>query len=859
MSRRWLVTVGATVTLAAAAFTADAATVRLKSRTITPTPDVSLLDEVAAGGTARHVLVQLGSTPSPGEREALATAGLRLVEYVPDHTWIARVTPSAAADPVLRSQVVWAGEILADDKLPVRWDEEGLDPRAMQPDGRVALRVRLHLDADRAQAADALRALDVEVVRGTGVLPGLEVLSPEWRVAEIAELDAVISVREMGGEIVISNDSNRVNTRVDAVNQAPYGLDGVGVRVAVWDNGRIDPNHDDFAGRLTVAEFADTEVHATHVGGTVGGSGVLSESRGGTPNQWRGMAPEVLLYCWYFDGDVPEEIEDGVGEYSFDVETNSWNWGVDEDNCSQYGDYDLWAPELDALVRGSGGRTITITHSAGNERDDGDCPLIDGQYGCIMAPATSKNVITVGATNSDDDTITGFSSYGPVDDGRVKPDVSAPGCERFGDGGVTSTVPGDDYNDLCGTSMATPTVAGVITLLRQLHMGIHGGGARPEPSMMKAILAATGVDLGNPGPDYAFGHGRVDAKAAADAMLEDTQHPLELSDDEVIEITFRVPSTLGALRVALAWDDPAASELAGITLINDLDLVLEAEDGTLFRPWTLDPANPGDDATRGEDHRNNLEQVTVAGPTAGLWTARVTGTNVPEGPQAASLVGLDFKSPPPPSDLQVVSTSEAAIELTWVTPETVDRRGTLLIRSTNPILWPGPAQGTELEVGDPAGLGATVIYVGDDDFSSDPFVDDDVVAGTRYYYAGYTFDDFHNHSFGATATGVAGAEVAVDPVGGAASFALGAARPNPARAATVVPFSVDVSGPVTLSVFDATGRRVRALVHGTLDAGRYEVRWDGTDAAGRAVSPGTYFYALRSGEREASGRIIWMR
>lgn len=832
--------------------------VRLRTRTFVPTTDLSALYAIAEGAGTRHLLVQLATPPTPDERRRLAGDGLRLLAYVPEHTWIASVTPAAASRAEVRERLIWAGPIAPTDKLPVRWTTTGIVPAAIDADGRVALHVRLHRDVDPAHATRALRARGIDVVRATGLHPTLEVRSPRWQIPAIAAVDAVLAIREDAFEIVPSNDSSRGAMDVETVNDPPYGLDGTGIRIGVWDGGRIDPDHDDFAGRLTIVEAAPISEHATHVAGTAAGSGALSGSRGGTPFQWRGMAPGALLYSAHHDDDVPTEMAAAIATHDLDQITNSWNWQVGTGFCDLQGDYDLFAPELDAVVRGAGGHPVTITHSAGNERDDGDCPLIDGAYGCVLAPSTAKNVITVGATNSDDDTSTDFSSYGPVDDGRLKPDLTAPGCQTDGDEAVTSAVPGDDYGVLCGTSMAAPAVAGVVALLRQLHHGLHGAGARPEPSMQKAILTATAIDLGHPGPDFAFGHGRVDAPAAADAMLEDTQVPVELGHGTVEEIPFRVPSTLPGLRMTLAWDDPPAVALAAITLVNDLDLVLEDPDGGHHRPWVLDPAMPSLHAVRGEDHRNNVEHVTVDDPVPGLWRVRVTGTNVPDGPQLASLAGLDLSAPPSPGSFRVVGSSETAIELAWDAPDTHDRRGTLLVRSIDPILWTGPEQGAELIVGDPAG-NATVIHVGDEDHATDPFVDEDVVADTRYYYAAYTFDDWHNHSEPTLVDAVAGVEVAVDVVGAAAPFAVGVARPNPARSGTVVPFSLDVDGAVTLTIYDASGRRVRTLVHATLAAGRYEARWDGTDAAGRPVAAGTVFYTLRAGERRASGRLIWMR
>src|SRR6185295_1088189 len=127
--------------------------------------------------------------------------------------------------------------------------------------------------------------------------------------------------------------------------------------------------------------------------------------------------------------------------------------------------------------------------------------------------------IVVGAINSNDNSMTNFSSWGPVDDGRLRPDVVAPGCQTNGDNTVTSTAFADPnnngvldagettntYTGMCGTSMATPAVAGTLALVIQQWRATMGAGTRPLPHTAKALLAHTATDLGNVGPDFANG------------------------------------------------------------------------------------------------------------------------------------------------------------------------------------------------------------------------------------------------------------------------------------------------------------------------------------------------------------------
>lgn len=831
--------------------------VHLKSRTIAPEPSLTALDAIVDGDAPRHVLIQLHDRVSPAGRSALAAEGITLLQYVPDQTWIARVTPLGAASTATEA-IRWVGVLDATDKMPRRLAEGRPGAWAMTSDGRVELRVRLHAGVDVAAARAAVSAVGAEVVRPMAIFPGLEVVLPAWRLRDLAALDIVQWVSEVPPDPVLDNDGSRAATGAEVVQSGVYGLDGTGVHVGIWDGGPVDSGHPDFAGRLTLLEGGSPSQHGTHVAGTFGGSGAASESEGGDPLQWRGMAPAVSIFSWDFGGDIAGEMEDGIGDEDLDLDTNSWGYGVDGGNCDLYGDYDFLCPEMDALVRGAGGRPASIIFSAGNERDDGDCPLVDGGYGCLNPPKAAKNTIVVGATNSDDDSMTGFSSWGPTDDGRLKPDVTAPGCEDGGEGYIRSTLPGGGYggSGWCGTSMAAPAATGNLALLHQLYRGIHGD-VNPEPSLMKALLVANAQDLGNPGPDYAFGHGRINSRASADELLDASPMTMTVSDGEVLEIPFSVPFGVFQLRVALAWDDPEASSLADPALINDLGLELVAPGGAIVHPWVLDPDDPSADAVRGEDHLNNVEHITVGGPTPGDWIARVTGTNVPEGPQVASLVGLDLAAPGMVAGFEVTGSTGSSISLAWETPSASDFTGTLVVRSDEAPGWSGPVDGTTYLAGQDLGGGSVVVYAG----ALSEVTDTGLAGDEDYFYQAYAFDRLRNHADAAETTGSTGSSVGVEAVDGVvpAVLRIGAPQPNPSPSMTAFDVAVPRAADVDVRIYDASGRQVRTLLHGALAAGTYRVSWDGRSSAGLEVAPGAYFAELRIGAERVTRRIVRVR
>ena len=349
-------------------------------------------------------------------------------------------------------------------------------------------------------------------------------------------------------------------------------------------------------------------------------------------------------------GNVEEVYNESIWTYYSELATNSVGSNIARYGpaslCPLNGDYELTEKLLDEITRGKLGKKFLSVWSAGNERGYGLCGVT---YNTIGIPAGAKNIITIGATNSDDNSMTDFSSWGPVDDGRLKPELVGPGCQVGLDEGINSTYPDTaypytDYAIMCGTSMATPAVSGTIALMLQQMKQFRGSSYMPWPSTVKAILIQTAIDLNNTGPDYTTGFGHVDAKDAIDLIIADNPNRDMIIEDSVSQNTydyhyFTVPAGAGKLRVTLAWDDYAGTPFAAKELVNNLNLRLRAPDGTYHNPWRLDPDNPANPATKiYGDPVNNVEQVEVNNPIAGRWRARVWGSIVPHGPQDYSLV-----------------------------------------------------------------------------------------------------------------------------------------------------------------------------------------------------------------------------
>ncbi|HEX6883909.1 MAG TPA: S8 family serine peptidase [Planctomycetota bacterium] len=602
----------------------------------------------------RHVVVQFSRALSESEKARAGEAGLELLAYLGNHAWFA-----AAGAATLDAPSV-AGLPLAAAMAPRRaWKLHPMLERGEVPawtvvdekDGTptIGTYVLFHADVARPERDAAILRHGGRIRDAVESVHALVVEIPFDALAALAEEDAVQYVEPALPRMVDVNSSNRVITGVNVVQQV-YGLDGSGVSVMVYDGGTARASHLDFGGRLSIRDGDGLSFHATHVSGTIGGSGAAS---GGTH---RGMAPGVTLQSYGFEydgtgtflytnpGDFEADYADAINNHDAAVSNNSIGTNTESNgfDCSFQGNYGLMSSLIDAAVRGSlSGAPYRIVWSAGNERQGSRCDIEGyGDYYSTAPPAGAKNHLAIGALNSNDDSMTTFSSWGPTDDGRLKPDFAGPGCESGGDGGVTSCDSSSDsaYTTLCGTSMSGPTVTGIVALMLQDYRAQFGG-PDPRNSTVKALLAQSAVDILDVGPDYRSGYGSVRATAAIDLMRTGSFAERQVVQGETLFFTVYVTPADSELEVTVAWDDVPGTPNVTNALVNDVDLHVFSPSGVEHFPWTLDPLNPSAAAVRtGRDHRNNIEQVRVGAPEAGSWRVEVRGFNVPSGPQSFSIV-----------------------------------------------------------------------------------------------------------------------------------------------------------------------------------------------------------------------------
>jgi hypothetical protein len=461
------------------------------------------------------------------------------------------------------------------------------------------------------------------------------------------------------------NANAAISSGANLLYPSPYSLNGSGVKVGVWDAGSVRNTHREFTTTRVVKRnsTASLDDHATHVAGTIGASGFQASAKG--------MAPLVAIDSWDWNNDYSEMTSSGAASATGDatkipLSNHSYGFGA---TTSDMGRYNSESVRTDSLAVSM--PYYLICWAAGNEQD---LLTAKGGFQSITYNGLSKNILTVGAVNDavsggvrspSAGTMSTFSSWGPCDDGRIKPDLVANGVS------VNSPIDTSDsaYASYDGTSMATPSATGSAALVAQIYAREFSG-QRMRSSLMKALLIHAADDLGNSGPDYKFGWGLINVKAAADVILA---HKASLAAPKFIEdsVTSSVSSRthtfqwdgVTPIRATLCWTDPAGTAQADnsrtANLRHNLDLTITAPDGTVLRPYVMPFVGNWTDAamnfvaTTGKNNVDTVEQVYLAAPTqlgAYSITVSVDGA-LTTSSQAYSLVvtgGANVEANPPP-------------------------------------------------------------------------------------------------------------------------------------------------------------------------------------------------------------------
>ncbi|MFO7676061.1 MAG: S8 family serine peptidase [bacterium] len=828
------------------------------------------LRQVEGDAGAEYWIVQL---EGPFERQWLRRferLGLEPFGYLPNYAVLCRMTPAERAAVEALPFVVWTGLYQPAYKL-----EPGLD----RVEGEVRLVALLMPGAEAAPVIDLVSGLGgrvdlliespigvtVELTAGADAIPALA------RAAEVLWL-------QVWSEPTTCNNSAQWVTQTGWRSSAPpdtslaarrawgHGVRGQGLILSATDTG-LNVGHDMFRdpdmpvtapgiwpGHRKVAAFklyqganaGESQYHGSHVNGTIAGN---DSATGGT-SYYDGMAIDARLYfvdvtsatgsfviptnfytVWdtvYHGRGLPDSVRP-IRQHS-----GSWGW------ANSQGTYLIQDASTDAFAWEF--KDFLNIMAAGNESSTRR----------LRNPGIAKNVLTVGATQNgtSSNLIASFSSRGPTQDGRTKPNVVAPGVDLWS-ANRTGT---NTYTQMSGTSMATPAVNGAVGLLRcYLEQGYYPTGT-PMPGdrigyISAALMRSMAMVSGDPNvgsytvPDNNIGWGRIDADSVlyfpGDTrrliIVDDT---VGLATGEYKEYQFEVSSAI-PLRAMLAWTDTAAAPSANPTLVNDLDLKLVAPSGTEYRGnrFASGQSQP-DPATW--DSINVEEGFRVNSPELGVWTIWVGARNVATAakqPFAWTITGdvaptaldhdvaaLAIIAPAGQVDSGTVVVPQAIIANRGIGPEIFDVEFTVgaWADTQSVSLAAGATDTVEFAAWTAQAVGwfearVKTMLAGDENPANDVRADSFEVLPL---------------------TGIAGGGVLPR------EFSLEGPVPNPTTGRTLVRFAVPQTAAAQVGVYAVDGTLVRMLVDGTQRPGRYGVTWDGRDAGGRQTSRGIYYVRM---------------
>ncbi|MDD5616774.1 MAG: S8 family serine peptidase [Candidatus Methanoperedens sp.] len=621
-------------------------------------------DTSLKGGGDYHI-VQFSGTIKEEWKKELEDRGARIIGYIPDNALLIKYHGVPAHPSIVRSG----------DFAP----EYRVSPRLTNRNGKMTLNVIPFEKNDSLVSQISLLGGKVEPAGER-----LRVTIDASRIPDIASLEDVEWVEEYVPPRLLNDVSSGIIGT--STVWADPGLDGTGQIVAVddtgLDTGDLATIHDDFKGRIK-AHFGygrpaigtdskqrktwdDPDGHGTHVSGSVLGNG--SHSGGAI----KGMAYNATLVIQSIldSSNGLNGLNVGINQIYLDsfnqgsrIQSNSWGAAVS-------GAYDSFSVDVDTFAWDH--KDFVILFSAGNEgRDSNSDGIVD--LNSLSSPGTAKNVITVGASENyrsgfsttygnawpldfpanpissdrladNSSGMVAFSSRGPTNDGRIKPDVVAPGTWVLST--KSSLAPSANYWSIYdsyyayngGTSMSTPLTAGAAALVRQYYVN---SSIAPSSALIKATLINTAKNMtgqyASPKkdvtgqPDNNQGWGRVDpGRLKEEKVFVDNITGINTGKFNETNVTVYGSRTFVA---TLVWTDYPGLAAAAKELVNDLDLIVTDPAGQQFygNDFTV-PYNSSYDST------NNVEGVIINNPVAGTYKVNVSARNVPMGPQPFALV-----------------------------------------------------------------------------------------------------------------------------------------------------------------------------------------------------------------------------
>lgn len=615
------------------AYAQEKAAPRLYLRNSTIIPENNIINAHAGHVNARKtdgdeqvfIIIQFNGIPSEADKATLQSADITLLEYIPENAYTAvankGINMAALQNTNARSVVFLNPEqkiqpILLTGNIPeyATHGTDKVDVNISFPHSFSSEEIVQNLSQTGIEIiSDALKAYQIMEVR-----IAKDSLRAFTRFPWIQYIELIPQPEEP------LLDKSTTATRANVLHSTKlggYNLTGEGVVIGIGDYG--NPRlHADVRARIISDVPMASAAHGQHMTGIAAGAGIINE-------KYKGYAPKALVVSREHS-EIWKNAASLVRDFNMVATNNSYAPGEGGGGCPGFGSYTFYSYVLDRQAF----ELPFLQHvfAVGNSGLAAPCNGFPGGFGNVLGEYMSaKNVITVGQTYTDG-LIYPTSSKGPVQDGRIKPDLTAPGTS------IVSTVPVNSYQGGTGTSMAAPAVVGGLALLYQRYRQLNNQN-NPKNALMKALLCNGAADHGLGGPDYSYGFGNMNLLRSV-TMLDKKQYfsgTLAHKASQLHQIS--VPANTAELKVMLYWNDPAPSILAGgKTLVNNLNLTLTPDGSPAKLPLFPLASNPETAAVMGVDSVNNVEQIVIEKPAAGNYSLKVLAEKIPDGTQEYFLV-----------------------------------------------------------------------------------------------------------------------------------------------------------------------------------------------------------------------------
>jgi hypothetical protein len=554
---------------------------------------------------------------------------------------------------------------------------------------------------DQDKLTKLLSHFEKEVLLKRNQLKGSR-FEKQWEVGQKQLDGTVVSLNDVGVDgtplfytthMDPTSKVSRANT-LYADGLLDLNLSGSDMKVGIWDAGVARTTHQEFDTRVLNVDEGDVDHHGTLVTGAVVSSGIKKQAKGVA------FSAEALGHDWSRDKiEVVEAAANGLllSNHSYGIMTDrvpDWYFGA----------YIKVAHDWDEIMYNAPYYLmVTAAGNAQNSHDNASPNFGKTQDGfdLLVGFTTAKNGLVIAGADAEIDKngkldkakVSGYSSFGPTDDGRIKPDLAGDGTLVHS----TSANSNTSYSSSMGTSMAAPGVTGSLLLLQEYHEELYGDFMKS--ATLKGLALHTADDVQDLGPDYKMGWGVMNTKRAAELLrnkdFSALVHEEKLNESEIYSITVKA-NGFEPLSASISWTDPAGDSInrgelnsSSKALTNDLDIRI-TKGGETYFPWKLNATQASSTAQKGDNSVDPYERIDIL-EANGTYTITISHKgNLVGGSQDVSFIvsGAELTTCrlEAPTGAKIETFEDKHVKLEW-SPQGIDTLYEFQLKESNDDRW----------------------------------------------------------------------------------------------------------------------------------------------------------------------------